>query len=68
MEIDENIYTDTDIIGYPIKHYIKQIKIFSEEDSCNRWLRDKEPEQIIDIKMSRGQYSKTIMVIYMEEI
>ena len=52
----------------PIKKYIKQIKIFSEEECCNRWLRDKKPEQIIDIKISRGQYSKTIMVIYMEEI
>lgn len=68
MKTKENIYTDTDIIGYPIKHYIKQIKIFSEEDYCNRWLRDKDPGLIIDIKMSRGQYSKTIMVIYMEEL
>lgn len=48
----------------------KQIKIFDEEDCCNRWLRDKDPGLIIDIKIeSTAPYNnKVIMVIYMEEI
>ena len=72
MEINENVCADDFLranISYP-KHYIKQIKIFSEEDCCNRWLRDKDPELIIDIKIeSTAPYNdKVIMVIYMEEI
>ena len=69
VKTKENIYTDTDIIGYPIKHYIKQIKIFDNETECNRWLRGKEPESIVDIKIQAApQYrTKIIMVIYMEE-
>ena len=53
-----------------IKKYIKQIKIFDNEPACNRWLRDKEPELIIDIKIqSNSPYNdRVIMVIYMEEI